>query len=271
MTDSIFKLKPELIKGGFKVVKPNVNPRLIISSSAHEKCGKTHWAIQAPGPVAYFNSDRGDEGVVDKLSAGLDIAQYDIIIPPPKRGDSEESKKSKYSKIWDDFAEHFRLACESGQFRTLVVDTHGEMWGLVRLARFGKLEKVLPEHYPPVTAEFVELSQYPKSFRGLNAIYIHKLGKQYTAGKDGKRGEWNGAWESKSCGDLKYVANVNIEHFRYTRDDRPDPGFALKVINNRLRPELDGTVYDDSIDQEFMTFKALARDIYPDTPDTYWE
>ena len=43
---------------------------LLISSQGEEDCGKTHFALTAPGPIFYIGTGRNGEGVVVKAVAG---------------------------------------------------------------------------------------------------------------------------------------------------------------------------------------------------------
>ncbi len=42
----------------FKPKKADPQKRLIIQVEGHEKTGKTHFALSAPGPIAYFGFGR---------------------------------------------------------------------------------------------------------------------------------------------------------------------------------------------------------------------
>ncbi len=48
-------------------------------------------------------------------------------------------------------------ALESKEIKSIVIDTASEAWELVRLARFGKLTQVMPQHYGPVNTEFRDM------------------------------------------------------------------------------------------------------------------
>jgi hypothetical protein len=286
---SDFKLNPELVKAGFQLVKPTEHRRFIISSAARDKCGKTHFACTLPDPICYFNLDFGDEGVLDKLVRPpflKRIARVNIQIPATKSTKERVSNEhqQKYVRLWETFNEQFLMACDSGSFRTVVVDTHDEAWALLRLARFGKLEQIMPEQYGPVNAEFSELSYYPRTKPGLNAVYIHKMGKQYTADKKdstGKRvrGEWNGEWEAKGFNTMSYIATLNIEHGRYLKSDGTK-GFCVKIVNSRDNPELDGTTFTDGeplpnpkgpVIDISCTFPFIASQVMEGTAEEDWQ
>ena len=56
---------------GFAPIKKLDRTRLIVSVEGLEKRGKTHFAMTAPPPIAYFDMDIGAEGVVNKFEDRL--------------------------------------------------------------------------------------------------------------------------------------------------------------------------------------------------------
>jgi hypothetical protein len=274
MAEPQFSLPPALAKMGLKRVVENTNRRLILSTSAHDKCGKTHFATTAPGPIFYLNTDQGDEGVLDKCIAqhkNKVIFKKDLFVPRGKK----ESKQAVYEKLWTEFIEVWEAVCDSGKFRTVVIDTGTDLWTLIRLARFGKLEQVRPENYAPVTAEFEEAMNLPKQYPTLNALYLHKKKKIYLEGKDGngkRTSNFTGKYEPGGCSSMAYIVQVNLEHYRL--DQQPDGSrpFGIRVVNNRLNPDCDGLELTSG-DPDFgdqCSFKDLAMNIYPDTTERDW-
>jgi hypothetical protein len=271
-----FTLPPDLLKLGLTKVVRSAHRRLIIASRAHDKCGKTHFACTAPGPIYYAGTEQGDEGVVDKLAQNLNknIFKRDFIVPPNLRD------KGIYEKTWDQFADVWIKVCDSRKFKTVVVDNAGDLWELIRMARFGKLTQVRPEHYAPVTAEFEEVINYPKKFPDLNAIFLHKLKKEYVKSKGpnadkNDRGDWSGAYIPRGCESMPYMVQANIEHFRYLRSDNKR-GFGIRIINNRMDGSVDGAeLKDDMLDDGSMIdmchFAGLATTIFPETTEADWK
>lgn len=265
-----FTLPPELSRLNLSRVVKNNDRRLIVVSRAHDKCGKTHFACMAPDPVFYAGTEQGDEGVVDKIAEKYNrvIIKKDFIVPPNRKD------KGLYEKVWDDFANTWVKVCDSGKFKTVVLDNAGDLWELIRMARFGKLTQVRPEQYAPVTAEFEELMNYPKQIRGLNAIYLHKLKKEYVKAKgtSNDRGDWNGSYVPRGCESMAYLAQVNIEHFRYLRNDNRR-GFGIRVINSRVSGDCDGLELTDDQDGmgiDMCNFAGLAMALYPGTVEGDW-
>src|SRR5690606_33598929 len=133
------------------------------------------------------------------------------------QGDAEQD--------WNDIQEVLRAVIRSSAIRTLVVDTATELWEVARLSEFGKLEQVKSHHYGPVNAEFRNIIQAPYMRKDLNVIYTHKVKKEY---KDDK---WRGGFERAGFGDMPFLAQINIEHYRVDESEDEDRPFAIKVIN----------------------------------------
>jgi len=278
-----FILPANLARLGIKRVVENPNKRLIVSTRAQPKCGKTHFATTAPGPIFYLNIDQGDEGVVDKQIAKNPhkaIYKKDLFIP-------KGGKDRDHAKLWKEFTDTWEAVIDSGKFRTVAVDTAGDLWELLRLVRFGKLEQVPPEKYGPVTIEYCEMMNLPKQDPTLNAVYIHKLKKQYSRGgkkADGgqARGDWTGQWELKGCAELSYVSQVNIEQYRLDQFNGIRP-FGIRVIDSRVNPDCDGlelttigpgpinSPEDADPTMDVCDFANLGLNLYSDSEPKDWE
>lgn len=255
-----FILTKEMVELGFHEMPTETTPRLMISTEAHEKCGKTHFMMSAPEPIFFLNFDEGYEGVAKKFRHKR-IVKADCIVKPGKG-------KTEYEKQWKKAKEAFILACDSKRFRTVVVDVADEMWELIRLAEFGKLTQVLPENYGPVNAEFEELMNFPKSYPGLNAIYAHKVGKEYAKKNPAdKRGDWTGKYERKGYKNMGYLVQVNLEHYRFTGDGKT--AFGIRVKNNRIDPQaFDGL--ELTTEETNCDFAALAQEFFPEADKSLW-
>ena len=132
---------------GFKKLTIGSKPpsRLIMAASGREKQGKSHFALTAPSPIAYFDLDIGTEGVIDKFVAnGKEIYHndynYHLLKDIRKQGPVDVAP---YIEMWEKFKSDYVSILES-PVRTLVIDTATELWELLRMSRFGKLDQVMP-------------------------------------------------------------------------------------------------------------------------------
>lgn len=156
-------------------------PFHILSVEGQQKVGKTHLALTAPGPIAFQSLDFGTEGLVEKFESDKDIfvKEYDLAydFTITSRGD-ESAKQAKeirdtyWQPFVDDAHEYFK------NFRTVVWDTATEVWEMLKLAYFGKLEKNPQLAYGPVNAEYKALVRLANTHR-TNLVLLHQQGKVY--------------------------------------------------------------------------------------------
>jgi hypothetical protein len=248
----------ELLKAGFKPKKAEVQKRLIIQVEGHEKTGKTHFALTAPGPIAYFGLDLGDEGVIEKfLAQGKEIITPDDSIRVPNVIEMHpDGPKMDAVNAWEQMKRAFIASCRSPQVRTVVFDTATEAWELIRLARFGKLAQVLPVQYGPVNAEMRGLIRTAyDSTKSL--ILLHKMKPEYVNDRR------TGKYERAGFGDTEYLVQVNLR----TVYDTETNTFGMEVLNCRQNMVLSGQVFMEDL----CTFPMLASMILPNTQPGDWE
>lgn len=255
-------LTPELLKAGFtEVVEVPATPRLVLSTEAQTKLGKTHFALTAPGPIALMTTDTGTEEVARKFIRDKKFIKLKIKSP----ADLLEEGKG-YKDEWKRAKDGFRALIANRTVRTAVVDTASEWWELCRLAAFGKLTQVMPHHYGPVNEEFRNLIKEAYERPDLNLILIHKVKKEYKSGKDGKD-SWSGRYERAGMGDVPYLVDVVLEHYRVPMAEGPGCEFGVKVLDSRLNPS---ETLGLELQGEENEFAFLAVKAWPDTDPTYW-
>jgi hypothetical protein len=248
----------ELLKAGFKPKKAEVHKRLIMQVEGHEKTGKTHFALTAPGPIAYFGLDIGDEGVIEKfLTAGKEIITPDdsirvpnIIIMDP------DGPKMDAVAAWEGMKRAFVACCKSPQVRSIVWDTATEVWELIRLARFGKLSQVMPVQYAPVNAEMRGLIRTAYD-SNKNFVLLHKMKAEYVNDKR------TGKYERAGFNDAEYIVQVNLRTFH---DDETNE-FGIEVLNARQNMQLCGQQFLG----ELCSFPMIATMVMTSTGPADWE
>lgn len=200
--------------------------RLIVSSGGREKTGKSNFALTAPEPIIYFNIDIGAEGVVDKFQAsGKQVLVYDVRVP-------KTAGKDTYEPMWKNLQMLLGKAYELGE-GTVVIDTDTEAYELARLAKLGKLTQVMPHNYVDVNNEYREILRQAYDST-MNTIFIHKMKPKWI--NNARTNEY----EVSGMGDIDYLAQVNILHYREDTDE--DTVFSVYVKDCRQRPGVAGTV-----------------------------
>jgi len=247
-----------LLQAGFKPKTASLSKRLIIQVEGHEKTGKTHFALTAPGPIAYFGLDIGDEGVIEKfLAAGKDIITPDDNVRVPNVIEmASDGPRIDAVGAWEQMKKAFVACCRSPQVRSIVWDTATEVWELIRLARFGKLSQVMPVQYGPVNAEMRGLIRIAYD-SNKNFIMLHKMKAEYVNDKR------TGKYERAGFNDTEYIVQVNLR----TIHDPESGEFGIEVINARQNMTLCGQIFMGDL----CAFPMLATMIMANTSPGDWE
>lgn len=247
-------------KHGFRHVDVAVHPRLILTVTARQKRGKTHFALGAPKPIAYYNMDMGLEGVASKYAEHQDqILEYPLPLPDPDQPDVQKEA----AEIWQKFEDSFNDVLRSPDIRTIVVDTTTELWELLRLARLGSLTQVYGKQYAytPLNAEFRRFLRRILDQPDKNLILLHKTKPEWI---DDKR---TGRYERAGFADIDFIAQAVITLDRRDPDeDNPDTIFTLKIDDSRHNPMLNGYELEDTM----CTFPVLATMLIEGTDLSDW-
>lgn len=227
-------------KAGFTAAKDRHSaPRLIMSVAGLEKQGKTHFALTAPGPIAMFSTDIGEEGVVEKF-----IDEKEIYLMSIDRVDEDAAEQAPTE--FERFRKAYKEMLRGKEVRTIVVDTATEIWELLRMARFGRLTQVMPYQYGPVNAEYRALIRDAYNY-DKNLILLHKMKAQYI--NDKRTGEY----ERAGFSDTGFLVQINSQIYRYSPDDGGD--FVLWVRDCRQNPDLAG----QELEGPMCNFQMLAE------------
>ena len=225
-------------------------PRIILSIEGLEKCGKTHFALTAPGPTALFSLDIGEEGVVSKFDS------KDIWIMSIDRVDEDSAEEAP--KEYARFKKAYLDLLRGDDVRTIILDTATEIWEILRMARFGRLTQVIPYQYGPVNAEYRALIREAYNYNK-NLVLIHKMKPKYV--NDKRTSEY----ERAGFGDTGFLVQVNAQIYRYSPEDGGE--FVLYIRDCRQEPDLAG--------EEFVgpmcTFPFLASMVLPNMNPGNWE
>jgi len=143
-----------------------------------EKSGKTHFALSAPAPIAVINTDIGLDGVIQKWQSDKEIWVQDVRFSV---ADFREMKPEEAAKAADEIMKKVHAAMKAvlGQARTVIYDNATEIWELVRLSHFGKLDQVKPHHYVHPNNEYREIIRSAFDQSTTNLILLHKMANEY--------------------------------------------------------------------------------------------
>jgi hypothetical protein len=255
--------KPIVPLGGtFKLANQPAPHRLVVAVDGMDKEGKTNFALTAPGPIAYHDFDIGGEGVIQKFQTDKTIFQADYGVKLIK-GEESAAVMKKAGPVWDNFINNWKLmlaGMENGTVRTGILDTAGEAWEYLRLARLGKLTQIMPHHYTALNAEFRALIKDVFDTTG-SLVLLHKLKAEWKNDAAGK-GNKTGNMERAGFSETGFLVQINTRAWR----DYKTGDFHLTVTNCRQNPEIAGL----DLVNDMCTFPTLATFVYPDTKPEDW-
>lgn len=255
-----------LAKLGFEEVDESINYRIVASTAAVEKCGKTHWALTAPGPIGAISTDTGTEEVAKRFlkDKRIVIRQFKSADELKEMGGQPGVRQARYEKEWSTMRDCMRAIIDNPKFRTMVIDTGTEAWELCRLAAFGKLSQVMPQHYVEVNAEFRAIVKAAYERKDLNVIWVHKMKKEYKTNSSGKD-NWSGKYERSGFGDMPFLVDINIRQYY----DKTNSTFGIEVMDSRINM-LD--VAGSQMEGPLCSFPMLAECLFPETRgQRFWQ
>lgn len=266
-------LTPDLAKAGFQVVDTSEPLRLVLSSVAEEKRGKTHFGLGMPKPMGVITHDTGTLEIIRKLIREGKFRQQDVLaasFDTPDDSEDERPDQKEAQRLWQATKVAWKACLTNKTLRSLMWDTATEGWELCRLARFGKVAQIPPHLYGPVNAEFRSLVKSAYDRPGLNVLLVHKMKKEYKENKKTGKDAWTGEFERAGFGDVPYLVDANIQHFFHV--EKQDDGtyvrrFGIKILDSRHNPECAQLELED----EACSFAWLAASLFPSTTPMDWE
>lgn len=232
----------------FARYQPKATRRICMSVEGREKKGKTHLALTAPGPMVYFNLDDG----LDRVEPNVKFPDLDlrvINVPSVAKNGHPDMIADQALKVWETIRTQHINALDSA--RTVVYDSFTEMWEIIRLARFGKLTQVSPQHYGTVNREFHEfIREFTQ--RTANLILLHKVMPEF---------------ENKVNMERKGFSHIGFDVDDFVRVERDETGqFYVEVIESGHNYALKGKVFK----QPNNTFPDIAMAMFPNSTPLDW-
>jgi hypothetical protein len=233
---------------GFTRAASTVKRRLILSLEALEGCGKTRFTLTAPAPIAFINFDYGLEGVIEPFQQEKPIYVATVKLDfTGERGKIMEAAEKELAKVETNYQTALKQA------RTIVIDTGSELWELLRLAAFGKLDKVMPHQYAEVNQAMTRLIKLAYDSEA-NLLITHRLKEQWINDKR------TGLYEFAGMKDIPFLVQA---HARMWTDEQ---GYHLKVGKCRQNASVVGL----ELVNEMITFPTLAQFVFPDSDEKDW-
>lgn len=208
---------------GFNRVTPEKakQTRLICNIQGQEKTGKTHFSLTAPGPIVFFDLDRGTEGVIHKFAA-----EKEIYVKPYRFDD--DAKQEVVKKLWDMFVKDYYKALDHKGLKSIVIDSGSDMWEFVRLAEFGKLVQVPSFRYREVNSDMRKMVRAALD-SDKSLIITHKLKPEYDTNNKA-----TGKMSMAGFSEMPYLVQANLETYIN------DTGAGIRILDCRCGMDLRG-------------------------------
>lgn len=249
----------KLESAGFTRANTPVKRRLISAIDGIEKSGKSHVMLTMPEPLAIIDLDCGLEGVIQEWQENKEIWTIDAggVKMQELRDMKPEDAARIADKAWERVKRGYLAAM--GEARSLGIDNATELWELLRMARFGKLDHVKPHHYGPVNAEYRDLIRIAYDQDRTSLMLLHKVKDEYA---DDKR---TGQRIRAGFSDTAFIVQLNATCYREIMEPFPDC-FHMTVTDSRHNPQLAGT----DLSGHDLNFQQLAMQVFVGSNERDW-
>lgn len=214
--------------------------------------GRTSLALSAPGPIALLHAGEKIEGVIQPFANQKIVKVMNFggtfVGTPQQIADAANDTWRRFTRAYFDAYDWAR---------TIIVDTHTELWELIRLARFGGLKPAggrVDANYGPVNAEFRSLFKHFKTQDQTNLIIIGQTKDEYKmkGGKSDGMGERTGATIRAGMKEIPYMADVLV------RTDKVNGDFSATIEKGWFNASVEGLPLPD---QSFASIMELITGV----------
>jgi hypothetical protein len=255
----------KVAESGFIRAGIEITPRLIVCTQAMQKCGKTHWYLTGPPPIAVIDIDDGIHRAIKGFQKEKEIyvARYrkaftGIRVNGNSAKEISDAADAQLQQMRTDYIQAL------GEARTVAVDGAAELYEIARLASFGRTEKVLERDYGPVNREmkmWVDLARNSNA----NVVFTHRMKREYQYIKETKKSEPTGEMVLEGWGKMVYECDLVVQHWVDDKEPIPDR-YHSTVISCGMNPELDGEDYQG----ELNNFATIGQLVFPETTEDQW-
>ncbi len=250
-------------------------PRLCICSEGEPGSGKSHFGLTLPKPLAQFVCDRGFENPDEEVQKAL---QLDLVHTGLYRyvraGGSDEALKSQGQEVLSAIKGDIRRILDAPKlaYRSVIFDTADEIWEILRLARYGKIDKIPQSAYGAMNVEYQSnfITPFLADERGINVVWVHKMKHEYKSraivkanGEASEMAEKTGRRIRAGFGKLDYDAPNKLSHTKDLTKEMGNGRFTVE-IQKCINPEYDGLSFSE------LDFTTLAQMIYPNSDPEHW-
>lgn len=233
--------------------------------------GRTSLALTAPGPIAFAHAGEKIAGVVQKATKQREIRvlNFGAVLTG-----SPQDIVNQAQPVWQKVRKGLMGAMVyQGWARSGVIDTHTELWELLRLAEFGELNPQgrTDSNYGPVNARWRSLFKWHRAQdepKTKNLIVIGQTRDEYTKPKGKGQGERTGRTIWAGQKEVHFMADVVVRTSRDLDGELTGEagGFVATIEKGWYNAAVEGLqLFNDDI-----TF-ARIMSIISETDESEWE
>lgn len=251
--------------------RPDLLPFLTVDLYGPGKAGKSHFGLTAPGPLLHMNLGLPSEldGVIQHFEGKQIVeAQYrSNVAAEAKQAEIKDLFRREQTRLVGDL----QTALKAG-VRSVTVDKATELWEVVRLGLFGRLDKVPAHLYGEANSTFADLLGLVPA-AGANLVLIHEERDEwedYLDDKGAERRRPSGRKLRKGNEKVEYLVDVALRSYR-TPPVKDAAGtvispvrFMNEVLDCRQNPSLIGQAFEN------LDFPTLAMMVKPQVPAEVW-
>lgn len=260
---------------GFEIISDDQIPRLVTSSDAQEKTGKTHTIGFMPTPVAVISMDPGTRPTLTRFAIEKPGMYQLKQIRSAKSLKEDEVNIAGCKKVLEELRDTIAsvlAACKQGKFRSLAIDTGTDIHELVKMALHGKTTQIMQFAYGGINDLTKEVIAPIIQHDEINAHVIHRVKKEYKGPKaGGADASWTGNHELAGLAEIKYITDI---HFGHLFDPEADNGdgtmgaFGLTVGRSRYEPiSLNGQTFW----RDEARWNHIASLAWPNVDPSWWD
>ena len=224
---------------------------IIVAISGEPKSGKTHFACTAPQPIRIFDFDRGSIFVAESKFVGQNITVSQHFL--------DLWGKEKTQPIWKDFETQYKAALKDPEIATIVIDTATQLWEVVRLAHFERVQiesgvsrkRLQPVEYAEPNSLMAAVIKAATS-SGKNLILTHYIREVYD--DEGKR---TGRYEPDQFKGTNGLADIILTIESVRKKGQTGQDALVTIQGNRFDRDVIGATLTNPTFQDVATAAGL--------------
>lgn len=220
--------------------------RLVMSSEALQKRGKSRFAFTMPAPLAYLQLDANFEHILKWARSQKKFAKKDSLRHLRYFADPRADIKSANRAVFDRLIKDFDYCCDEFAGGSVVIDTASELLDVRKLAEFGRNTSIVQIYYGGFYADLRWMVKRALD-SNCNVNFIHRRKKEY-------RGDaWTGDYTTEGWAGIVYETQVHVVHDRVT--EKGETTFSTTIQDCAQDARLMGIELTD----DDNNFDALAK------------